>query len=73
MSKLGKVKDISQRLENIKVEVDCMATEARSKYDEHSENWKCSEKGDAFDEKISYMEEASSYIQDAIDALENAS
>lgn len=66
MSKLGKIKD---KLEVLKAELTEMAEEAQDTFDNRSEKWQESEKGDEFQEKISALEDAANSVGDAIDYL----
>ena len=66
MSKLGKIKD---KLEALQAELTEMAEEAQDTFDNRSEKWQESEKGDEFQEKISALEDAANSVGDAIDYL----
>ena len=46
-----------------------MAEEAQDTYDNRSERWQESEKGEEYEEMISALEDAASSVQDAIDYL----
>lgn len=66
MSKLGKIKD---KLEALQAELTEMAEEAQDTFDNRSEKWQESEKGDEFQEKISALEDAANSVGDAIDYI----
>lgn len=66
MSKLGKIKD---KLEALQAGLTEMAEEAQDTFDNRSEKWQESEKGDEFQEKISALEDAANSVGDAIDYI----
>lgn len=66
MSKLGKIKD---KLEALQAELTEMAEEAQETFDNRSEKWQESEKGDEYQERISALEDAANSVGDAIDYI----
>ena len=68
MSKLGKIYD---KIEAIKIDLEQMAEEAQETFDNRSEKWQESEKGDEWQDKITAMEDAASNLQDAMDYIQD--
>jgi len=60
---------ISDKLTNIQAELEELAEQAQDYFDERSEKWQESEKGDEWQEKISALEDAANSVGDAIDYL----
>lgn len=60
---------ISDKLTDIQAELEILAEEAQEYYDNRSEKWQESEKGDEWQEKISALEDAANSVGDAIDYL----
>ena len=64
-----KIEKITAKLEAIVAELEKMAEGAQDYYDERSEKWQESEKGEAWCDKISALEDASNSVGDAVDYL----
>lgn len=64
-----KIEKIISRLEDIQSDLDQLAEEAQDYFDERSEKWQESEKGEAWCDKISALEDASYSVGDAVDYL----
>lgn len=68
-----KIEKISGKLMDLQVELEAMAEEAQEIYDNRTERWQESEKGEEYGEMISALEDAASSVQDAIDYLSDYS
>lgn len=56
-------------LEELKEQIECVQSEEEEAYDNMPEGLKESERGDQMQEYISYLEDAASSVQDAVDYL----
>lgn len=65
-----KIQKIWDRLEAIRDELESLEAEAQDTYDNRSERWQESEKGEEYSEMISALVDAAGSVQDAMDYLE---
>ena len=65
-----KIQKIWDRLAAIHDELESLEAEAQDYYDNRSEKWQDSEKGDEWDDKIGAFQDAANSVQDAMDYLE---
>ena len=65
-----KIQKIWDRLAAIHNELESLEAEAQDYYDNRSEKWQDSEKGDEWDDKIGAFQDAANSVQDAMDYLE---
>lgn len=65
-----KIQKIWDRLEAIHDELESLEAEAQEYYDNRSEKWQDSEKGDEWDGRIGAFQDAADSVQDAMDYLE---
>lgn len=63
------VEAIMNSLEELKEQIECVQSEEEEAYDNMPEGLKESERGDQMQEYISYLEDAASSVQDAVDYL----
>lgn len=61
--------EIMKQLQNLKEQVELIRDDAQEEYDNHSETWQESEKGEKLYEDIDYLESAMSDIETAIDSI----
>lgn len=64
-----RIKDIINKIEIVKKELDDILSDEQYAYDNMSEGLQCSERGMNSEESIDLMEEACEAIDDAIDSL----
>ena len=68
-----KIQKILGKLEEIHKELEILQEEMQDTYDNRSERWQESEKGEEYMEQIDALEDAASSVRDAIDYLSDYS
>lgn len=68
----NKIDDLISRLENIKTEIEELASEERDKFDNLPEGLQASERGSAMEAAADALDEAVTEIDDVTSALETA-
>lgn len=64
-----KIDKITDKLLDLQEELEQMAQDAQDVFDNRTERWQESEKGEEYQEMISALEDAASSVQDAYDYL----
>lgn len=64
-----KIEKICVKLDEIRESLEALAEEAQDVFDNRTERWQESEKGEEYSEMISALEDAASSVQDAYDYI----